>query len=124
MENAMTDYESRLTIPLIGGNSDPCRFFFTRSGILVAEGYSRVVIGSRGPYVEFHSSNMRQAALCETDIEHYYYVELRTLPDRVKVYCQVHPVDYADYVPGMYYISPFELFSPKDQLIISPLNNT
>ncbi len=114
----MTDYASRLSIPLDG---NPDLELFSKSGVLIANGYDRVVLGGRGPYVEFTSKQMVQERLCETDTEHWYYVELRTVPDDVKVYFQVRPVDYADYVPGKCYISSFDLYDASGQVLIAPL---
>lgn len=113
-----TDYEARLRLPLEG---NPSRWFFTRSGQLIAVGYSRVVIGDRGPYVEFEGSQMVLGSLREAPGGHYYYVELRTLVDNVKVYAQAHRVDYADYEPGMFYVSPFELYDGDGNVLIEPL---
>lgn len=114
----MTDYASRLRVPLAG---DASRRFFTRSGVLIAIGYDRVVIGERGPYVEFSSRHVMQERLRETDTDHWYYVELRTEPDDVKVYFQMHLVGYADYVPGKLYVSPFELYDDAGSVLIEPL---
>lgn len=113
-----TDYESRLSIPLVG---DTTTQFFTRSGELLATGYSRVVIGVRGPYVEFAAEHLNSGALKETNLPHYYYEELRTSADDVKVYAQLRRVDYADYVPGMFYVSPFELRDHSGAPLIVPL---
>src|ERR1019366_10060851 len=56
------DYQARLRIPVDG---DPAMRLFTRSGTLAADGYLRVVIGGRGPYIEFQTgwqSHMRGPA--------------------------------------------------------------
>ncbi len=45
------DYRKRLQIPVDEGN--PNTVFTTESGIKVANGYERIVIGERGPYIEF-----------------------------------------------------------------------
>jgi hypothetical protein len=93
--------------------------FFTYSGTLIARGYTRVVFGGRGPYVEFSTEQIVQAALVVPELErwrftssnpHFYYWEYRSNdPSNVKVYLQRRLVDYADYRVGMWYISPFEL---------------
>ena len=80
----------------------------TKSGILVATDYVRVVHGDRGDYVEF---THRQ---CTDNMDmvpygHRYYTEWRTVPDNVKVYQQHIPVDYADYRVGCFYVGPKDL---------------
>lgn len=115
------DYASRLSVALAG---DDTTQFFTSSRELLATGYSRVVIGERGPYVEFAASHLNLAALRESPAAHRYYVELRSVADNVKVYAQLLGVGYADYVPGMFYASPFELFDSAGHVLISPLRTT
>lgn len=100
-------YEERLRIPTSG---DQNRRLFTKSGKLLVLGYKRIVIGDRGPYVECALDQLNNEILCEVADRHYYYVELRSSdPDNVKVYVQLKRVNYADYEPGLCYISPFEL---------------
>src|ERR1035441_5408429 len=102
------DYQARLRIPVDG---DPAMRLFTRSGTLVADGYLRVVIGGRGPYIEFQTvwqSHMRVPAeeLYRFNDPHVYYGEYRSHDKSdVKIYWQKKTVDYADYRVGRYYIS-------------------
>lgn len=114
----MSDYASRLSISLVG---DGVTQFFTKSGDCIAIGYDRVVIGDRGPCVEFDAVHLLHDRFKESDEKHFYYVELRTLSDDVKVYFQIHRVDYADYLPGKCYISPFELYDKQSQVLIESL---
>ena len=113
-----TDYASRLSISLVG---DDTTRFHTISGRLLATGYSRVVVGDRGPYVEFDARHLQVDALEATDVPHTYYVELRSVVDHVKVYAQLLSVGYADYVPGMFYVSPFQLHGPDGRPLIVPI---
>jgi hypothetical protein len=115
-----TDYVSRLRLHVLG---DPYTRFFTESKLHVATGYNRVVIGERGPYVEFELEHLVPLSLVEVAAEHYYYTELKTVRDSVKVYVQLHPVDYADYIPGKCYISPFELYDSMGRQLIVPLRD-
>lgn len=101
-----TDYARRLRIAVEG---NPTQQLFTASGALFSCGYERVEIGGRGPYVEFRREQI-ECPLRRADVEHYYYVEHRSVPDRIKVYDQLHRVDYADYRIGLLYVSPFDLF--------------
>jgi hypothetical protein len=50
-----TSYEKRLPIPL---SWDDHVRFETSTGLHVATGYTRIVIGGRGPYVEFLPSHL------------------------------------------------------------------
>jgi len=113
-----TSYENRLSIRGVGNETTQ---FFSQNGELLAVGYVRIVFGARGPYVEFLVSHLVAESFSETDCSHSYYIELRSLRDNVKVYAQAKPVDYADYVPGRFYISPFELYDKDGKVMIEPL---
>lgn len=108
----MQDYEKRLNIPIIGNNYTN---FYTKSGDKLSTcGYTRVVIGGRGPYVEFDELDYEALRIPrdqEWRLSSYkaYYVEFRSFSCDVKVYWQLREVDYADYIVGKYYISPFDL---------------
>lgn len=86
--------------------------------MLLASGYSRVVIGKRGPYIEFAESHILKENFHIPQAEEYretnnvcYYIEHRSNDESyVKLYHQKRRVAYADYKIGMYYISPFDLF--------------
>jgi hypothetical protein len=117
--------ENPLQIPLSG--NDHTRFE-TSTGLHVAAGYTRVVIGGRGPYVEFLPSHLIWDSLHIPDEEKYrlehpwkdkvFYVEWRTKDQsNVKVYDQKRTVDYADYKVGLFYISPFDLFVEGEPVI-------
>lgn len=110
------DYAARLNIPVDG---DALQTFCLPSGLLFSQGYIRVVIGGRGPYVELRRDQIL-ATLHEAEAKHYYYTELRTEAGYSKVYLQRHRVDYADYVPGLCYVSPFDLRLPDGGLLVKP----
>jgi hypothetical protein len=120
-----TSYEKRLRIPLSG---DDHTRFETMIGLHVATGYTRVVIGGRGPYVEILPGHLIWDNLQILDEEKYrtehpwkdkvFYVEWRTKDQsNVKVYEQSKTVDYADYKVGLLYISPFDLFIEGEPVI-------
>jgi hypothetical protein len=120
-----TDYQDRLRIPVEG--NDHTRFE-TSTGLHVATGYTRIVIGGRGPYIEFLPAQLIWDNLHIPDEQKHrkehpwkdrvYYVEWRTKDKRrVKVYEQYRPVDYADYRIGLLYISPFDLFVDGEPVI-------
>lgn len=114
-------YAARLSIPIRPG--DPNKKFFTQSGQHVATGYTRIVVGQRGPYVELKPESLNPLSHDESSQAHYYYIELRTSSDNVKVYVQVNRVDYADYIPGMCYISPFDLYDEDGKVLIESLRS-
>ena len=120
-----TNYQERLKIPLEGDNSTR---FETGTGLHVATGYTRIVIGQRGPYIEFspdqiilanlHVPKNERDRLREPRRSYVYYFEWRTNDDaNVKVYEQKKTVDYADYKVGLLYISPFDLFVEGEPVI-------
>jgi len=91
--------------------------FFSYSGSLLAAGYNRIVHGGRGPYVEFVDRQICHANLVVPPAESWrlgssrcYYDEYRSNDKSyVKVYHQKKCVNYADYIVGMWYMSPFDL---------------
>ena len=120
-----TNYEERLKIPLEG--NDETRFE-TSTGLRVATGYTRIVIGERGPYIEFNPKQIILANLHIPENEKYrlkepmrsriYYFEWRTNDDaNVMFYEQLKTVDYADYKVDMLYASPFDLFIDREPII-------
>lgn len=94
----------------------------TRSGTVIASGYNRIVIGDYGAFVEFSraQANARHLKIKEGQsyriedpryAEHVKYLWLTADDDSdVKVYYQKRSVEYADYKPGMLYVSVYEVF--------------
>jgi len=90
----------------------------TKGGILIAVGFSRVVHGQRGAYVEIPDDLVVKNNLYVPEdkmwrgskeyIKKVYYTEWRST-DNIKFYHQKKYVDYADYQPGMWYVSPRDL---------------
>lgn len=109
-----TDYSKRLKIPMIGDNFTK---FYTHLGQIVAQGYNRIVIGDRGPYIEFEPEMIYRTSVFMPEDQEYrltsknvYYLEYRTIDiSNIKIYAQLKTVTYADYLPGKCYISPFDL---------------
>lgn len=114
----------------LGEHGNDSTKFHSTKGTLIFQGYVRVVYGDHGPYVEFTKEQLR----CEPikkfnrNVPFNAYYEWQTLDDGsdVKIYWQLKDVHnlpnppaggfkgnrvegYADYKPGMYYISPYEL---------------
>lgn len=105
-----------------GGDDD----LFTRTGLPVSQGFERIVIGERGPYVEFSGSDLYPYNFHIPQHEKYrlnsdvvYYIEYRTTDEaNVKVYFQKKTVVYADYRVGFWYISPSDLFLANGSSVV------
>jgi hypothetical protein len=114
----------RLRVPLEGRDKFS---LYSKSGTLLATGYTRVVIGKRGPYVEFREPQIQLQNFQIPQLEEYrvtngvsYYIEYRSKdPSYVKLYFQKRTVAYADYKIGRYYISPFDLVMEYNQKVIN-----
>lgn len=115
----MTDYVSRFRGPPDGSDSFLLR---TYAGTVIATGFRRLVVGGHGPFVEIGLDQLVTDGLTEVDTQHYYFVELRSCDvHSVMVYIQLRRVDYADYTPGMAYVSPFDVTGPDGTPLIVPL---
>lgn len=85
-------------------------------GPLLASGYTRLVVGGRGAYIEIHPSQIirEEVELAPGELyrltskwrDKVYYAWYRTKVGHRKVYEQFKHVGYADYVPGYFYVSP------------------
>lgn len=114
-KTAAERYRERLLVPE-QSDGKPMNFR-TSDGLLVAVGYERIVIGGRGPYLEFFPEQVVRPNLQVPPGQEWrlrpgprYYVEHRSRDTSdVKFYEQVRPVEYADYRPGLWYASPFDL---------------
>jgi hypothetical protein len=103
----------------ISGDTTPLE---TTDGTIIANGYNRIVIGDYGAFVEFSrvQAYMRRLKIKEGQVyriedpryaEHVKYLWLTANDSSdVKVYEQKRPVEYADYKPGMLYVSVYEVF--------------
>ena len=110
----MKKFKELLMIPLEGSNLE----LKTNFNTTIANKYERVVIGQRGPYVEFTSNQILCDKLFIPKNQLYrlsdpkvYYIEFRINDDsNIKVYYQMRTVAYADYKIGYFYISPESLY--------------
>jgi len=119
-------YKQRLKIPIDNPSNIP---LYTKSGLKLSNGSTRVVIGGRGPYVEFSTEQLvlsnisiPKDKLHKLRNTQSYYHEYRT-NDKcyVKVYFQMIGVQYADYKAGYWYVDPELLFLEDGSKIIGPL---
>lgn len=111
-----------LNLPIDGGKIP----LFVNYPNLIAHGYQRVVIGQRGPYVEFTKNQIIDTKLYIPKSQLYrlsdpkvYYIEFRTVEKNIKVYYQMRSVAYADYLINHFYISPYDLFKEDGECCIS-----
>jgi hypothetical protein len=91
----------------------------TKSGIVIATDSTRTVVGGRGPYIEFSREQMVMDALrpitglCPYHNQrHRYFYEYRTKDDTM-VYEQRRCVSYANYLVGMFYVSPEDVVTKE-----------
>ena len=103
-------YRNRLKLPETGDDETQ---FYTLSGYHIATGYKRVVLGDYGPYIEFAPEQINHSFIQNKfkgePTRPVKYIWKETLDGKVKIYEQKATVTYADYIPGMYYISPADL---------------
>lgn len=111
---SIDEYTSRLKIPITG---DPEMLFTDAYKRSIAYGYERIVIGKRGPYIEFHPTQIKHSHFVIPNDQAWrihsdkaYYIEYRSTESNIKLYYQLKSVDYADYKFGRCYISPFDLY--------------
>lgn len=99
---------------------------FTKKGTLIAMGYSRIVIGDYGAFIEISKDDIVSDNIIVKHGQEYRIYEERyakhakyhwlTVADGsfCKIYFQQHTVEYADYKPNFYYISPYEVTTVKN----------
>lgn len=113
-----------LTLPITDQTGNPLPLgecanvqIYSASGTLLAQGYTRVVMGGRGAYIEFTPGQMVMENLhipheqeWRINNDHAFYLEHRSRDEaNVKVYEQRRTVGYADYQIGMFYIAPADV---------------
>lgn len=92
----------------------------TKTGTVVCNGYTRIVVGDYGAFIEFdeEQANFDEYTIApgqEYRVNNPRYSKnvkyiWMTIPDGsgIKIYKQKKQVSYADYKSGMFYISPHE----------------
>lgn len=119
-EEARSLYKATLPGWIVEANPDTTPIC-TRNGTEFASGFKRVVIGDYGAFLEITGEQVNRDVIRVQPGQEYRLREPRyaehikyiwmTVPDGsdIKIYWQQRTVEYADYKPGMYYISPFEI---------------
>lgn len=116
------DYRGRLRLPLAG---DDTTEFYTLAGTHIATGYRRVVVGDYGAYIEFTPAQIRHHTIKlkfpgePSRPVKYIWHQAKDVA-QTKVYEQRATVVYADYKPGLYYISPLELTTADQKRLYDP----
>jgi hypothetical protein len=119
-----TNYRERVKLPPFCTTEDERLEFRTQSGLALARGYVRVEFGGRGPYIEFRPSQIIPESIKHLKAKWVQYSEFRsTDTSNVKLYFQKQTVNYANYVPGMWYISPFDLTTNKYPELVAPIGS-
>ena len=117
-----TDYRKRVKLPSQCTPGDERLEFRTRTGLVLARGYVRVEFGGRGPYIEFAAAHIVQDAIHRVEAKWIQYTEYRSNDSsNVKLYFQHQPVNYARYVPGLWYISAFDLVTDGYGELVKPI---
>ena len=92
----------------------------TKTGTVVCNGYTRIVVGDYGAFIEFDEEQANLDKYIIAPGQEYRVNNPRysknvkyiwmTIPDgsNIKIYKQKKKVAYADYKSGMFYISPHE----------------
>ena len=114
---------------------DNTQTLYTRWGTPFCNGFTRIVVGDYGAFIEIsekemilprykleipHDQQYRFADKYKNNVKYLWY----TMPDYsdIKIYYQQRRVAYADYKPGMYYVSVHEVYnadSPNAQQYLS-----
>lgn len=82
--------------------------------------YMRTVVGDHGPYIEFAEEQLachlivqpgQEYRMTPKFIKNVKYLWMTPDFGALKIYKQLKKVSYADYLPSMYYVCPFELIN-------------
>lgn len=114
-------------------NNDELFNFYSKDNLHLATSYERIVIGKRGPYVEFKNTQIiwdnfiipfQEQWRLYDETNSSYYDEYRSIDKSyVKLYLQKKLVTYADYKIGLCYISPFDLYL-ENKCVFQHFNNS
>ena len=84
-------------------------YLYSTNNTLIARGYTRIVVGDYGAFVELSPSQANKDVFIIAPGQ-AYRIENPNYSSNIRIYEQKRPVDYADYKPGMYYASVYEVF--------------
>jgi hypothetical protein len=118
--NARNEYLTSLP-ECLNVNGDVEFKLYSKSGTLISSGYNRIVIGDYGAFIEFDLKQVVKKNLKIKKGQEYRikdekyknnvkYIWLTAKDESdIKVYFQRKTVVYADYIPNVFYVSPFEI---------------
>ena len=93
---------------------------YTSCGTLITNNYNRIVIGDYGAFIEFNNPNYDKLITAPGQLYHnkmnnrkYDWLTINDQSD-IKIYYQKHSVTYADYIPGKYYVSVYEVIAERN----------
>lgn len=123
--NIRDKYEEALPSWCLAKEKQNCPLY-SSEGTMICTGFDRIVIGDYGAFIEISPNKICSSSItCKKGQE--YRSQDKKFADRVKylwlttkdtsdckIYLQKKTVAYADYIPGMYYISPYEVFLTKE----------
>ena len=110
-------------------SGDPNRGLVSHEGMPIATGYDRIVVGDYGAFIEIDPSHMLMDNICVQHGQEYrinderfrdhvkYFWYTATDRSNIKLYFQQKTVTYADYVPGMWYVSVYEVLPSEDGML-------
>jgi hypothetical protein len=118
-QKKLTVIKNRLNILEDG---DKIALFCKHCRLPIANGYNRVVIGERGPYIEFERENMMLDNMSfVAGQRHIYFDEYSSnCEHKVFIYFQRKTVVYADYLVDKFYIGPDLLVDENGTICIDP----
>ena len=116
-----------IQVPEIGNDTTT---FYSPLKTELSVGYTRIVYGARGPYMEFDPKHIidknihiPRGQLFRLTDPRIYYIEFRSSDTSlIKIYYQMRSVAYADYKIGMFYISPLDLVT-SDGISVLKMND-
>lgn len=105
---------------------DPECELYSERETLIATGYERIVIGDYGAFIEISPEQILQNKLklapgeeyrvyderYSNNVKYHWYTTI--VPAQIKLYYQQKAVTYADYKPGMWYVSVYEVFPVEE----------
>lgn len=117
------EYEENLPQIFLNREDSP---LYSLDGVLLAKKWDRIVIGDYGAFIEIADEDVvkenvkvKRGEEYRINDEHYskrvkyfWYVPINGYP--TKIYFQQKTVTYADYQPGKWYASPYEVYVKEE----------
>lgn len=88
----------------------PSQSLYTKEWTKFTIGFTRLVIGDYGPFIEFSKEQIRREVIQKTDIDRLSIWKY-TVKDKsnIRINYIKRKVDYINYKLEMFYVSPFEV---------------